>query len=147
MENENVLNVKRGEINALNEIISECIMGEGSKESNKSILKFIGKILKEVKEMEEFQKTAVDGVKTERFKELVEKQKENLTEEEQKEFDLLNESLNKKLNEIIILYFNEDTTIEIEKISEDDFFEFAFANKKKLNYNQIGFLSNILCKK
>lgn len=147
MENENVLNVKRGEINALNEIISECIMGEGSKESNKSILKFIGKILKEVKEMEEFQKTAVDGVKTERFKELIEKQKENLTEEEQKEFDLLNESLNKKLNEIIILYFNEDTTIEIEKISEDDFFEFAFANKKKLNYNQIGFLSNILCKK
>lgn len=147
MENENVLNVKRGEINAINGIISECVMGEGSKESNKSILKFIGKILKEVKEMEEFQKTAVDGVKTERFKELIEKQKENLTEEEQKEFDLLNESLNKKLNEIIILYFNEDTTIEIEKISEDDFFEFAFANKKKLNYNQIGFLSNILCKK
>ena len=42
---------------------------------------------------------------------------------------------------------NEDTTIKVEQISEDDFFEFIFANKKKLNFNQIDFLSNILCEK
>ena len=147
MSTENVLNVKRQEINALNGIISECGMGDGSKESNKSITKFKKEISKKIQDMEEFQKTAIEDVKTERFRELIEKQKDKLEANEQKEFDELNESLNKKLNDVMFLYMNEDTTIKVEQISEDDFFEFVFANKKKLNFNQIDFLSNILCEK
>lgn len=147
MSTENVLNVKRGEINVLNSIISECGMGDGSKESNKSIVKFKKEISKRVKEFEEFQQTAIDDIKTDRFKELIEKQKEKLEDNEQKEFDLLNELLNKKLNDIVLVYLNEDTAINVEKISENDFFEFIFVNKKKLNFNQIDFLSNILCEK
>ena len=76
MSTENVLNVKRGEINVLNSIISECRMGDGSKESNQSIVKFKKEISKRVKEFEEFQQTAIDDIKTDRFKELIEKQKE-----------------------------------------------------------------------
>ena len=147
MSTENVLNVKRQEDNVLNGIISECGMGDGSKESNKSITKFKKEISKKVQDMEEFQKTAIEDVKTERFKELIEKTKDKLETNEQKEFDELNESLNKKLNDVMFLYMNEDTTIKVEQISEDDFFEFVFANKKKLNFNQIDFLSNILCEK
>lgn len=147
MSTENVLNVKRQEVNALNGIISECGMGDGSKESNKSITKFKKEISKKIQDMEEFQKTAIEDVKTERFRELIEKQKDKLEANEQKEFDKLNESLNKKLNDVMLLYMNEDTTIKVEQISEDDFFEFVFANKKKLNFNQIDFLSNILCEK
>lgn len=147
MSTENVLNVKRQEVNVLNGIISECGMGDGSKESNKSITKFKKEISKKVQDMEEFQKTAIEDVKTERFKELIEKTKDKLETNEQKEFDELNESLNKKLNDVMFLYMNEDTTIKVEQISEDDFFEFVFANKKKLNFNQIDFLSNILCEK
>lgn len=147
MSTENVLNVKRQEINALNGIISECGMGDGSKESNKSITKFKKEISKKFQDMEQFQKTAIEDVKTERFRELIEKQKDKLEANEQREFDELNESLNKKLNDVMFLYMNEDTTIKVEQISEDDFFEFVFANKKKLNFNQIDFLSNILCEK
>ena len=147
MSTENVLNVKRQEVNVLNGIISECGMGDGSKESNKSITKFKKEISKKIQDMEEFQKTAIEDVKTERFRELIEKQKDKLEANEQKEFDKLNESLNKKLNDVMFLYMNEDTTIKVEQISEDDFFEFVFANKNKLNFNQIDFLSNILCEK
>ena len=146
MSTENVLNVKRQEVNVLNGIISECGMGDGSKESNKSITKFKKEISKKIQDMEEFQKTAIEDVKTERFRELIEKQKDKLETNEQKEFDELNELLNKKLNDVMLLYMNEDTTIKVEQISEDDFFEFVFANKKKLNFNQIDFFFRIINK-
>lgn len=147
MNEKNVLNVKRNEINVLNTILAECVLGEGSKESNKSILKFYEKLSIVINEMENFQKSAIEKIKTDDFKKLSQKDPVELNEKEKKEFELLQDKLNKKLNDILVSYFNEDCEIEFENINEDDFDEFILVNKSKLNFGKINFISKFLCKK
>lgn len=69
--------LKRSDVLNLNAIVNDSFLGEGSKESNKEIMKFKSSLSKESSSVEEFQKSTVESVKTERFKELLDKKQKD----------------------------------------------------------------------
>lgn len=149
MSNEKCEDTKlmRSDVLNLNAIVGDSFLGEGSKESNKEIMKFKQALTQEATEIELFQKATVQSIKTERFKELLDKkQSEDLKGKELKEFEGLNSEIEKKLNDILNEYFMEDVELSYNKISEDDFYEFIFANKAKFQLAKVDYLSKFLKK-
>ena len=139
--------LKRSDVLNLNSIVNDSFLGDGSKESNKEIMKFKRELANEASKVEEFQKATVESVKTERFKELLDKkQKEELKGKEIKEFETINSEVEKKLNDILGEYFLEDVELVYNKISEDDFYEFVVANKSKFQLVKVDYLYKFLVK-
>ena len=139
--------LKRSDVLNLNSIVNDSFLGGGSKESNKEIMKFKRALVDEQSKIEEFQKATIESVKTERYKELLDKkQNEELKGKELKEFEGFNSDAEKKLNEILNEYFLEDIELNYNKISEDDFYEFIIANKAKMQLAKVDYLSKFLKK-
>lgn len=139
--------IKRSDVINLNNIVGDSFLGDGSKESNKEIMKFKSVLTEEVEKIEKFQNATVESVKTERFNQLlVKKQKEELSSKEIEEFELINSEIEKKLNDVLNEYFMEEVELTYNKISQDDFFEFIIANKTKTQLSKTSYLSRFLRK-
>lgn len=99
-------------------------LNDVDKDDRIKLIKFKIELGKIVKELEEFDKTVVESLKDDHYKELEEaSNKEDATEKTKEEFKNLQESINKKINECAIEEYNKEVELDFDGISEDTFYK------------------------
>lgn len=142
MENKEIIKMNIAEAIAINDLMNNSKFGDIDIETITVLLEFKFALSKIVSDKDEFLKQSAESVKTEEYKELIDK--ENKTDEEKKTLESMSEELNKKLNTIFNHYLSKSCEIEVSKISKNDFYKFCKTND--INIAIIEFLYSKLVK-
>lgn len=134
-------NVKLGEAVYLNNLINNSKFNKELKDSSISdLLEFKFQLSKFSKEKDDFIKESIESLKSDRFKELQEK--ENKSQEETKELEALTQNLDRTLNITVSKFLIKDVVININKIDSSEFLLFCKSNDFTIQDTE--FLYNLL---
>lgn len=142
MENKETIKMNIAEAIAINDLMNNSKFGDAGVETITCLLEFKFALSKIASNKDEFLKQSADSIKTEEYKELVDK--EDKTDEEKKALEDMSEEFNKKLNNIFNRYISNECDIEISKIDKNEFYKFCKAND--FNMAVIEFLYNKIVK-
>lgn len=127
------------EVIAINDVLNNSKFKDLKIASINSLLELKFQLSKISKDKDEFIRESVESLKSDRFKELVEKQ--NKTNEEVKEFELLTSDLNKTMNSIMNTYLLKEVELNIENIESSELL--LFCKDNDINMVTTEFLYNL----
>lgn len=142
MENKETINLYITEAIAINNIFNEAKFGDLNIETISSLLEFKFELSKINKDKDEYIKSVVDDVKTDEFKELSEK--EDKSDEDKEKLESLTKELDRKINDILVKYYNQTVDVKLSKIDKNEFYAFCKANSFTITV--IEFLYNKIVK-